>query len=105
MIETGSARLFSKNAYAGNTYIQTTQLLNIKSMRIKVNEKTIVIFKGATARDALLRYFARCDIDRSLVKQAVIYDKWGHTIGHDSPLSDNQEITFSTNPENTEDSD
>ena len=68
-------------------------------MRIIVNEKPIVIFKGATARDALLRYFARCDIDRRLAKQAVIYDKWGHVISPDSPLSDNQEISFSTSEE------
>ena len=65
-------------------------------MNIKVNGKSIVIFKGATARDALLRYFARCDIDRRLAKDAVIYDKWGHTISPDSPLTNNQEITFST---------
>lgn len=73
-------------------------------MNIKVNGKPIVIFKGATARDALLRYFARCDIDRRQVKQAVIYDKWGHTISPDSPLSNNQEITFSTDAEDAADS-
>ena len=63
-------------------------------MDVHVNGQTVIVFQGATALDALLRYFAKCDIDRRMAQKAVIYDQWGHIIGHDSPMRDNQVISY-----------
>ena len=63
-------------------------------MKVKVNGKAIVLFRSATVRDALVRFFARCDIERSQVSKAVVYDQWGHEIDLDAPLHNDQEITF-----------
>ena len=63
-------------------------------MNVKVNGKALIIFRGATVRDAVLRHFAKCDIDKELIGQAVVCDKWGHVIGKDATLSEGQEISY-----------
>ena len=59
-----------------------------------MNGKTIVLFRSATVRDALVRFFTRCDIERSQVSKATVFDQWGHEIDLDAPLSNDYEITF-----------
>lgn len=61
-------------------------------MKVKVNRRSVDIFDGARARDAVLRYLVLRKMDVSLIGQAQICDALGHTIGPDSPLSDGQEI-------------
>ena len=63
-------------------------------MKVKVNRKTIEIFDGAKARQALLRYFTIRKMDLKLVENLEVYDAYGHQIGLDAPLSDGQAIKF-----------
>ncbi len=63
-------------------------------MIVYVNGQAVSVFQGATALDALLRHFAKCDIDRRMAAKAVICDQWGHVIGPDSPLRAEQSITY-----------
>ncbi len=75
---------------------------NTNIMRVKVNDKSIVLFRGASVRDALVRFFARCDIERSQITKATVYDQWGHEIDLDAPLNNGQEITFKWEKESCE---
>ncbi len=68
--------------------------LNLIKMRIKVNNQEVVIFQGATVKDALLKSFSRDDIDKALINSVEAYDQWGHEIGLDSPLKPDQTITY-----------
>ncbi len=68
--------------------------LNLIKMRIKVNNHEVVIFQGATVKDALLKSFSRDDIDKALINSVEAYDQWGHEIGLDSPLKPDQTITY-----------
>lgn len=63
-------------------------------MKVIVNGKELVIFRGATVNDAVLRHFAKCDIDKDLIGQVVACDKWGHVIGKETTLSAGQEISY-----------
>ena len=71
-------------------------------MNVKVNSKDIRIFKGATAKDAVLRYLSTNKMDKALVEQVVVNDQWNHEIDIDAPLREGQVITFEINPVNEE---
>ncbi len=61
-------------------------------MKVKVNRRSVDIFDGAKARDAVLRYLVLRKMDVSLIRQAEFYDALGHPIGADSPLAEGQVI-------------
>lgn len=61
-------------------------------MKIKVNRRSVDIFEGAKARDAVLRYLVLRKMDVSLINQAQLFDASGHSIGPDAPLSEGQAI-------------
>lgn len=71
-------------------------------MNIKVNSKDIRIFRGATAKDAVMRYLTTNKMDPALAKQVVINDQWNHEIDIDAPLKEGQVITFEINSINEE---
>ncbi len=64
-------------------------------MKVNVQEKEIVLFCGATVKDALLRYFTKCDMRRDIINHVQVKDQWGHELDLDAPLSDEQYLTFS----------
>ncbi len=64
-------------------------------MKIKVQDKEIVLFHGASVKDALLRYFTKCDIRRDVINHVVVKDQWGHELDLDAPLRDGQLVFFS----------
>jgi hypothetical protein len=63
-------------------------------MKVKVNRRTLDIFEGATARNALLRYFKLRKFDLSLVEKVDVFDVWGHPIDLDAPLSEGQTVKY-----------
>lgn len=63
-------------------------------MNVRVNGQEVAVFQGATVRDAVLRHFAKADIDKGLISRVEVFDKWGHSIGSDATLADQQEITY-----------
>lgn len=64
-------------------------------MKVSVMDKEIVLFCGATVKDALLRYFTKCDIRREVIESVTAKDQWEHVLDLDVPVSDGQIITFS----------
>ena len=66
-------------------------------MRITVNDKKIIIFQGATVKDALLRLFSKNGISRDTLMQVTAYDQWGHELDLDSPLREDTAITYEIN--------
>ena len=69
-------------------------------IKVWVNEQEVTVFEGATAKDALLRYFVQNDMDLSLIHQVEVYDFWEHEIGLDACLKDNASINFTVDYEN-----
>lgn len=63
-------------------------------MKVKVNRRTLDIFEGAKARNALLRYFRIRKFDLSLVEEVDVFDVYGHPIDLDAPLSEGQIIKY-----------
>lgn len=61
-------------------------------MKVRVNRRNVEIFDGARVRDAVLRYLVLRKMDVSLIKQAELYDAYGHTIGADAPLAEGKVI-------------
>ncbi len=61
-------------------------------MTVIVNNSSIRIFSGATAGDAVLRWAVRNKLDISKVSSLQVTDQWGHKIGFEAPLSENQLI-------------
>jgi len=65
-----------------------------KTMKVKVNTRTLQLFEGACVKNALLRYFSVKKLDKQLIDDLEVYDAYGHVIDHDAPLKDGQQITF-----------
>ena len=63
-------------------------------MRITVNNQEVVLFHGATVRDALNRLFVKNGISRDIMAYVVVYDKWGHEIDLDASLGPDAAITY-----------
>ncbi len=63
-------------------------------MTVTVNKEEVRIFKGATAKHAVLRYILMTKGDVSKLDSIKIYDSKGHLIGDDAPLREGQAITF-----------
>ena len=63
-------------------------------MIVKVNKEEVRIFKGATAKHAILKYILKKKMDASAIDNIKVFDKFGHEIGDDSPLKEGQSITF-----------
>lgn len=61
-------------------------------MKLKVNRKNIEVFEGATVKHALLSYFAWKGLDVSQVNQLTVFDRWGHEIDLDAPVSQHEQI-------------
>jgi len=63
-------------------------------MIVIVNNTKIRIFNGAKVGDAVLRWAVRHRLDIAKVSSLQVTDKWGHRLGNEAPLSDNQRITI-----------
>ena len=63
-------------------------------MKVFVNEKEVSVFAGACANDAVRQFLCQCGEDAGALSAFVIYDSYGHEIGEDSPLHENQSITI-----------
>ena len=63
-------------------------------MKLKVNRKNIDVFEGAEVRHAILSYFALKGMDVNLVKNLIVYDRWGHEIDLGAPASQFDAVTF-----------
>ncbi len=63
-------------------------------MKVWVNYQEVTVFEGATAKDALLRFFVLNGIDLSKISQVEVSDFWGHEIDIDAPLRYNMSINF-----------
>lgn len=76
-----------------NCYQQEYYLpLYEKSMTVIVNNSKIRIFNGARVGDAVLRWAVRNRLDIDKVSSLQVTDKWGHNLGFEAPLSDEQII-------------
>ena len=64
-------------------------------MKVNVMGKEIVLFYGASVRDALLRYFTKFDIRRDVIESVTAKDQWENVLDLNAPASDGQNITFS----------
>lgn len=63
-----------------------------KKMTVIVNDSKIRIFNGARVGDAVLRWAVRNRLDINAVSSLQVTDKWGHKLGFEAPLSENQMI-------------
>ena len=63
-------------------------------MLVYVNNTSVHIFAGATARDAVRR---NCTDTNTPLPQGELYDAWGNVISPDSPMADGRHI-FTTSP-------
>lgn len=61
-------------------------------MTVIVNDSKIRIFNGARVGDAVLRWAVRNRVDISKVSSLQVTDEWGHKIGNEAPLKDQQII-------------
>lgn len=61
-------------------------------MTVIVNDSKIRIFNGARVGDAVLRWAVRNRVDISKVSSLQVTDQWGHKIGNEAPLKDEQII-------------
>lgn len=61
-------------------------------MKVFVNETAIVIFKGAKAKDAIVKYCVKNNLASPKFEQLKIRDDRGHLIGEDATLADQQKI-------------
>ncbi len=59
-------------------------------MKLTVNDKTVNIFEGAVARDAVRRYMSMCgrNMHTDIDNDVEVCDRYGHEIGLDAPLKD-----------------
>ena len=62
-------------------------------MKIKVNGRLIEIFKGATAKDAVRRFFVTQGQSLNTLHTFILHDSYGHEIDLDAPLYESTEIT------------
>ncbi len=61
-------------------------------MNITINEKTVKIFTGAKAVDAIRKYLVEMQKSPADLKSLTIYDKYGHEIDGEAPLKDGDVI-------------
>ena len=61
-------------------------------MTVIVNNSKIRIFNGARVGDAVLRWAVRNRLDIDKVSSLQVTDKWGHSLGFEAPLSNEQII-------------
>ena len=66
-------------------------------MKIIVNNDEIEIFGGATAKDAIRRYFISKGEKKT--NNITIHDQWEHEMDPDAPLREGMSITFEINEE------
>lgn len=66
-------------------------------MKIRVNNDEIDIFGGATAKDAIRRYFISKGEKKT--NNITIRDQWEHEMDPDAPLREGMSITFVINEE------
>lgn len=69
-------------------------------MRVYVNGKQVLIFRGARVIDALRRVFVRRKMDLHLIDNVTVYDSYGNEIATDGRMKDDQRITFKFMDEN-----
>ncbi len=60
-------------------------------MTVYVNDKPVMVFRGARARNALIKYYKQLG-QRIAVENLLITDRWGNTLSDDSPLMENEKI-------------
>lgn len=63
-------------------------------MRIKVNGRTVLLFSGATARDAARKYLLSTGAGSMGKKTPRLRDRHGHDVAPDGELSEGDEIVF-----------
>lgn len=63
-------------------------------MRIKINGKTISLFSGATAADAVRKHLLATGRESRLRRIPPIRDRFGHDVAPDGELSEGDELTF-----------
>lgn len=63
-------------------------------MTVIVNNSRIRIFNGAKVGDAVLRWAVRNRLDIDTVSSLQVTDAWGHRLGFDAPLSEEQSINI-----------
>lgn len=66
-------------------------------MKVIVNNHEIDIFGGATAKDAVRRYFISKGEKKT--NDITIRDQWEHEIDPDAPLREGMSLTFEINEE------
>ena len=63
-------------------------------MVVKINGEDVRIFKGATAKHAILKYMLKNKMDVSDLDNLKVFDAKGRKIGDDAPLKEGQAISF-----------
>lgn len=58
-------------------------------MTVYVNNISVRLFPGATAREAVMRY---CTDTGRPYANGTLYDAWGNIIAHDSPMNEGRRI-------------
>jgi hypothetical protein len=66
-------------------------------MRIKINGKTISLFSGATAADAVRKYLLADGRKAGLRSIPPIQDRFGHEVAPDGELSEGDELSVERN--------
>lgn len=61
-------------------------------MNITVNDKTVQIFTGAKAVDAIRKYMVEIQKSPSGLETLTIFDKYGHEIDGEAPLKEGDVI-------------
>ncbi|MDD4141728.1 MAG: hypothetical protein PHR20_02890 [Bacteroidales bacterium] len=64
-------------------------------MKVFVNDKPLIIFRGARVRDAVWRYNRRYD-EMIKFEEVDVKDRWGNIIAEDAPLMENTKIYIFT---------
>jgi len=63
-------------------------------MRIKINGKTVSLFSGATAADAVRKYLLAAGREAGIRRIPPIRDGFGHDVAPDGELSEGDELAF-----------
>lgn len=63
-------------------------------MRVYVNDKQVLIFRGARVIDAVRRVFVRRKMDLHLINNIMVFDSYGNEIATDGHMKDDQRISF-----------
>jgi hypothetical protein len=63
-------------------------------MRIKINGKTISLFSGATAADAVRKYFLAAGREADIRRIPPIRDRFGHDVAPDGEISEGDELSI-----------